>query len=493
MVDAYSSGYASGYGGGHAVSTALSYILEVGGADVIADVLALSWTRGMDSLQVMSPPRAGQANVELDNHHGAYNPSVSPIAAGQPVALVVEHDAIQYPVFAGELDHPEHHGRDFDERLGLTAYDPLVRLADTRGLSTALYRDIRTDEVLGHICDAAGVPAAARVFDVGATKLAWWHLDNEDAFGAMVRDVLNSEGPTAQIYVDGSGRLVFRSRHAIGLDARSINVQATYANGEMPIIDPWQYEDGLRDRANTCAVEVVRRVVGDVAVAWTLGETLVIPAGESRTIDARAGSGALIFDAIQPSLAGGDYTLAGGSVVVALARTSGATVPITLTAGASTAVVNDLRLRAKTVTIEARSTLRNTNHPLAVGEAAIPYPLSVSPDLPSGVAQDFCNAIVEHYRLGRPQMRFGTLNMDNTSLVSLLEREIGDRVAVENPRLGVAEEVFILQRTDTLRIGRAPGGTNGRLQYVTFGTGQAVDLDLFILDTSELDVDELSF
>lgn len=454
------------------------YTLEVGGHDVTEDVLvgraSVTWSRGLDQMRVLSPPQAGEMSARLKNVDGDYLPDgATPLRPGDAAVLEAEYDGDTYPLFAGVLERPQQQGPEWRETVGLQAFGTLSRLTDKRGLSTALYQDIRTDEAIAVVLELCGLTPSDYELDAGLTTLRWWWLDGEDAFGAL-RALVASEGPGAMIYEDAAGRVVFRNRHSLWLDARSVSAQGDYGPGGLPLTAPWEYDDGLSEVVNVCTVLWRRREAAALGVAWELGESLTLAPGESRTVEASARSDAggrdPLMDAVAPSEGGGDFVVsAGGIASVSLDRTSGARIAITLTAGAGGATVDELRLRAKRVGIASEAEVSNTVDTSAsqAAHGVQSYPLEVRPEMDLLTAQDFANAVVGFYAAGRPQLRFSTYSRDASALEALLEREIGDRVHAEIPRLDVDGDFTVLYREDSVRQG---------VHEVTFGCEAALGL-----------------
>ena len=77
-------------------------------------------------------------------------------------------------------------------------------------LSTPLYSGVRTGTAIGLVLDAIGW-TGGRDIDAGATHIAWWWAEDEDAATAIDK-LVASEGPPAIAYVQG-GTFVFRDRH----------------------------------------------------------------------------------------------------------------------------------------------------------------------------------------------------------------------------------------------------------------------------------------
>ena len=150
---------------------------------------------------------------------------------------------------------------------------------------------------------------------------------------------------------------------------------------------------------------------------------------------------------------------------VSLGRTSGASIPITLTAGAEDVLVSNLRLRSYRVIIEdvlgVRSRVDAGPSILEHGRRA--YTGRVRPDITLQEAQDNMDAVVRWLQDGRGVVRFDTLTKQPSATRSILDRDIGDRLLIDIPALQVVEDgddyppfgAWIVRRADGLPHGHA--------------------------------------
>lgn len=415
----------------------------------------LTGERGRDQARMLAPPRAGKASLFLDNMSGSYGPS-SGVQAGRLVRVRATDPttATVHDLHLGILDKPEHlPGTQFEKLVSLKTKGTLSRLAGKQ-ISTALYSSITTDVAIGHLLDAVGWPAGGsyRALDVGKTTLDWWWLDKQDAMQALV-ELLNTEGPGAAIYEDGAGRVVFNSRHARVTEARSTTIQTTFrSTGTEPIIElPFAYDPGLQDVINVCSITVKTRAAQSSAQVWALGSTVTLAAAETIEFTARQSDGDPFTSAVTPSSGGGDFTVSAGSVTsVTLDRTSGASVTVTIVAGASGATITGLRLRAQSVEVTHTTVRTNTVDTSAsraqYGDQTPPNGWRVRAEIPVAMAQDFVNAVVGFYKDGRPNAQLALMaNGDAARLTAALDREVGDRVRVIEDNLSIDEEFTVEQ------------------------------------------------
>ncbi len=436
----------------------------------------ITCSRGRDQIRQLAPPAAGSLAAELDNRSRDYStsnagsPLVGKLLPGRGIRFRATFNAITYDLWQGILDDLPQYPERTKRSVGLPCLGTLSRLRSTdpeqAKVSTALYQNIRTDQALGYLLDAAGWPAADRVIDTGKTTLKWWWLQDADPFTAML-EILSSEGPGAAIIEDGQGRIVFESRHYRLLTARSTTSQATFRDtGAEPLHSaPFTINPGLKSVVNVCTVEVKTRSAKALAAIWTLGSTLTLTANEVRKVIATSTDP--FTAAVAPELTT-DYTLTTGSLSsVTLDRTSGASCTITLTAGASGATVTGLQLRAQAVTVDNTVKVENTIDTSAsqakYGRRS--YPLAVRPEIDLNIAQDFANAVVGWYQEPRPSLTITVNNGSAERLTQCLAREVSDRVHVVEAESGFDDDAYIEQIAHR---------TDGTMHETTFGLEKAV-------------------
>ena len=405
------------------------------GEDVIDDVLAATGIRtfrGREQALQISPPRVGEMAFELDNRAGAYSAG-STVEAGRPARLQGHYNE-PYDIWRGELDKPIQFP-DWDQQsTAITAQGAMGKLAGTV-VSTALYTSIRTDVAIGHLLDAAGWPAADRDLDTGKTTLVWWWLDEEDAWDAL-SSLMWTEGPGAGIYEGADGKLVFHNRHYLLTQTVSKAAQTEITdNGASPRMgDGFVLEDGLDNVINAATLKVVRRSAKSTEAIWSLGATLTLSPSEVVKYRIRRSSGDPFQGALTP-VAATDYTITAGAVTPVLDRTSGASVELTLTAGAAGATMTGLQMRADPVTIDAENLVSNRV------DASASITKYLTRTLPDGYVirneiaqtdcQDLVDAIVGWYRNGRERVRAPIYNNDEASQTAALARDLDDRINVD--------------------------------------------------------------
>lgn len=421
---------------------------------------------GRDQARQFSPISPGEAGFVLDNRSRDYSPenTASPLAGfvapGRRVKLEAINNGATTIVYTGYLD-------DLDIRPGLNdrsmpagCIDALGRMRGVQ-VTTPLYQAVKTGEAVGYLLDAIGWPPDARDLDAGVSVLPFWWLDGADAFDALMA-LVDSEGPAALVTVDGQGRIVFRDRHHRLTRTQSLTVQSTWrSSGVEPCIsDPVTYDHGWKEIVNSVSADVqLRTVAVGLSQVWSSQGLVTVPAGSPVTITAQAS--APFVGAVAPA-AGTDYILVSGTVSAAISRTSGQTTVITLTS-AGGAVVQDLSLRAQTITAttvtvtveEPSSIARYGRKSLAGGR------------LPTWTGPYDTQAILQLI-VGRRSERLPTITVTMRGagsplrLAECLGRNLSDRVHLTESLTGLDADCSIEQISHTI-------GQGGREHVTTFG------------------------
>ena len=448
--------------------------------DVTANVLSrvgFRTVRGADMSRPLLVPRAGEAAYELRNDAAQY--SIGTISAGDPTRIQATFASVTYTLFEGEIDRATQYPEDTRRSVGVVAQGVLTQLVGKK-VSTALYSELTTDVAIRHLLDAAGFPAADRALDVGKTTLAWWWLDEEDAFTALLA-LVNTEGPGATLYESGKV-LTFKDRHHRIEDTASTAIQTTFrGTGTEPLHSaPFAYDDGLKNVVNRCTVTVKRREAAALAAIWSLGIDAVLSASEVRTYTIRTSDGDPFTAALDP-VAGTDYTLGAGSVSSAtLSRTSGGNATLTITAGAGGCTLLGLQVRAQAVDVTNTTTITDT---IAATASQTQYGLQtftlpIRAEITDVFAQAYANWVVDWFKNGRPTVSITVNNGTDSRLTAALARTMSDRIRVIESRSGLDAEFWI---------DRIEHRARGLMHETTFGAEQAPSTDYFQIDTDALD------
>jgi hypothetical protein len=417
----------------------------------VSDVTGITCSRGRTQIRELAPPVVGRFDADLTNTSKDYSTEYasSPLAGnllpGRRVDWRAVWSATTYRLWSGILDDiPQ---RPVERRVGIPCLGTLSRLAGKK-VTTAAYQSITTDAAIGHVLDAVGWPAGERSLQTGATTLAWWWLDDEDAFSALVR-LMNTEGPGAIFYERGDGYFVFENRHNRLTATRSTVVQGTFSDQHGAALHhglAFDLDAHLKDVINSVAIPVNLRTAQALAEVWALGATLVVPAGGATQIVVSSSDGNPFTAAVAPVLTT-DYTLISGTATLTLDRTSGRTATLTVTAGASGATITGLRVRAQLLTKVAVQVINTTDCSASIAKFGV-RPLSDSaypiwPEIDLQTAQDFANAIASRYRDPRATATISVYGRDDTHLAQCLGREIGDRIHVLEGQSGLDADMTI--------------------------------------------------
>jgi hypothetical protein len=141
-------------------------------------------------------------------------------------------------------------------RVTLTCTDAFKVLANNdRAAAGAAGAGENTGARVGRILDSAGWPSADRIIDTGSSTLQATTLDGS----ALTELQMAVDSELGELYVDGAGRVVFRSRAATLTDTRSVTPQAVFG----PAVGEHRYVTAAPDYDDTqLANKVTAAVVG---------------------------------------------------------------------------------------------------------------------------------------------------------------------------------------------------------------------------------------
>lgn len=411
----------------------------------------VKFERGYSRAVLGEPPQAAVMTARIANPSlGRYE--LDEPTPGLAMRLNKKIDDTWYHLCQVNLDVPQHEmvGSRFRAEIDTIGYGTFTKLSG-KTVSTELFEDIPTGFAINELLDAIGFPADLRDIDAGEVRLPWWWVNEGDAM-AELNKLRYSEGITADLYEDGEGRIVFRSRTARYNEARSVTAQVSFTSeGDEPRLTGFQYYNGHREVINSAThTRNVRLVDGAPSVVWEDvpapgGHYIVMP-GLPITVEAVAN--APFKDAITP-VAATDYNIVsyGSTIAVTLERTSGQRTKITFTAtGDGGAIINELQLRATAVpidhTVVETSTVDAADSITAYGRK--PWVGEMSEELSRADMKDNLDVIVNWRKDPRGRIRFGlgAYHGDEANEQTAI-REIGDRVRVVDPDLHVDMDCWI--------------------------------------------------
>jgi hypothetical protein len=266
--------------------------------------------------------------------------------------------------------------------------------------------------------------------------------------------------------------------------ARATTSQMTARDtGAEPLFGPdLSFDAGVGSVVNSCTVPVnVYAVAAAVAPIWTGPTPIVLAPGQAYAIEVSTSSN--WFTAAVAPVSGTDYALAGTPLASAtLSRTSGTRATLTLVAGAGTATITGLVVRAKTVDVTQASYSNTISGASASG---VDYKVRTFPSdfIPSwlpnaNTAIDFSNYVVGRYKDPVPTVRFSVNNRTDARFAAVLPRKPSDRITVvESVRAFLNGDFFVEQLTDVIQDG-------GDVHQRTFACEQASSLAYGVWDTS---------
>lgn len=461
--------------------------LLVSDEDVSADVrltTPLSATYGRDQAREYNPPGVGKSTFLLDNTDGRYaslnsaSPLFGLINPGLFCQEAVTVLGTIYVFHTGYLDAPSELPGVRQQLVNETSLDGLAKLK-AAVISTAELVNKRVDEAIAACLDAANWSASLRSLAVADTTLTRWCADQVDAFTA-IRDLVFSEGPGANFYIDpATGSVVFENRHYRLLTSRCTTSQMTArSQGAEPVFgQDFSFDPGVRNIVNSCTVPVNSYVLGTLGTVWTAPTPIALAAGEVRQYQVT--TTADWFSAAVAPVAVTDYTLTGTALASAvLSRTSGKRATLTLTAGAGSATITGLVVRAQTVTVSKTYVSNTVSGASATGVdyGVRTFPTEFVPSwLPDIVtAAAFTDYVVARYRDPVPIVRFAINSETDARLAAAMARKVSDRITVIEPlRTYLNADFFVEQVTDVVSL----GGNHQRI----FGCEQASQQQFWVL------------
>lgn len=180
---------------------------------------------------------AGTATCHLDNSDRRFDPTntAGPYTNGggkslvtpmRPIRIRATWAAVTYDIFRGFVDQWDvEHVADRYSEVEVTATDGFKVLRNKRRPAvTPVGAGENTGTRITRILDSATWPAADRQIATGNSTLQATALEGE----ALAELQAAAESEIGELYVDASGKVVFRNRQAILLETRSNTVQATF-------------------------------------------------------------------------------------------------------------------------------------------------------------------------------------------------------------------------------------------------------------------------
>lgn len=451
---------------------------------ILDDRTVVSTSYGRDQGRALSPPRIGEAAWELNNDSQDYSPenTASPlyglVKPARPVKIEATLLSTTYTTFSGTTDDYDIRLGYDDRSVGVTCVDGMSALQGVL-ITTEMYQGLRTGQALHIILDAIGWPSTARDIDAGATVMPYWWLDGTDAYEAAM-DLLDSEGPYSLITCDSSRRIVFRDRHHRAVRTRSITAQATWYSRTMePMFSaPATYSAGWREIVNVVSFDVpIRAQSPELEEVWAAGGRITVASGQTLSVTVKGSSP---FVGAVPPVLDLDYTVT-GTATLTMAKTSGESTTVVITAPSGAAYIDDLRVRGYPIKEAAATVVAGEDATTA--KYGRRTSTALKPPKWAGVydTQAIVQLILTQRAERLPTLRLTMVNGSDTRQIQQLTRDLSDRVAVVAYDMGMNADFWIEQIEHKV----TQGGADHR---TTFGMEKAPAqiTGAFVLGTSLL-------
>lgn len=480
----------------------------------------IEYDEGREGARALNPPKIPNLSYELRNEDGSYSqenagsPVYQLLLPGRPTRVTaghgdertydsdIEYDAevyydgrLEYTIASGGIDDIGQTTELGRQRVRLDAMGTMGMLTN-QNVTVAVQANVRTDQAIELLLDAAGWPSDLRALSIGDTTLAYWWCDERKPWDAIL-ELLASEGP-CQLYQDSAGVIHFENRNYRTITSRSTTSRASFRDRDTGGL--WfvglSYDPGFKSIYNRATYSTRRRTLGSLTKVWEYGANgLTLTANQSVTFIIRPSDGNPFQDAVTP-VAATDYTVSAGSLAsVTLSASSGLVAFLTLTAGAGGATVDGvtssgIQLRAKPLTVVSETIVQNSVDASAsiakyspIPGGNVPRTLNVQgwAEIDPVGAQAVCNAWVNRYKEQHPQVSIGIRNADGDHVRQILDRQVSDRITLTDANTGLAADVWV--ETKQTRI----SGAGGRVIECVLGCELVDVLTGAIWDVSEWD------
>lgn len=182
---------------------------------------------------------AGTGEVTLANHDREFDPThlTGPHVSGgqtqilpmRPIRIRATWNSVTYGLMRGFVDswNLDWNGPNWSEvKVPFTDGFKVLAAVDRVPLETPVGAGEVSGARMNRILDSANWPGLMRTISAGNSLLQATNLGNN----ALTECHLVADTEVGEFYIDGSGNAVYRNRHAILLDSRSKNPQATFGD-----------------------------------------------------------------------------------------------------------------------------------------------------------------------------------------------------------------------------------------------------------------------
>lgn len=455
---------------------------------------------GRATNRAFSPPGTPACDHTLPNPDGIYSPGGilggfvgrgpattfdtvwgTDILVDDPVVLVDDPGVLtdgtaDYRLFTGNIDTAPQQV-DNPASVQIRSLGTIALLNDQSPV-LPVSENIRTDQAITLILDAAGWDATARVIDTGDTTLLYFWADGSQSASSLITLLLGAEGVPACAYEDSLGRFHFEGRQYRQNAIRSTTVQWNLFDGPAgtanPTVDdptafvndpnvftdgpvlsllfhivPAQWSANPDEVVATVRTSVNVRTPTTTLKVWEYGGPLELASGEIRDLEATSSDP---FKSAVVPVSGTDYTVSVGSPLtsIVLLETSGTKVRIRLTAPVGGCTVigvtsNGIQLRAVSLPVTTTVPLTSTVDTDLSAARFRPrdQTLSLWPEIAANDAQSLTNNFARRYQRPRDQMTVQVVNLDADHLYAILQMQISDRVHIRHTRAVISSDFFI--------------------------------------------------
>lgn len=390
-------------------------------------------------------------------------------------------------LFTGTADEPvEEYGPGPNRRyVAMQALGSLAKLLAVTTVSVALQTTITVGAAMVLLLTAAGLAADEYEIDQEAIDngriLDWWYVDARAPFEVAI-ELWASTGPTAALYEDQYGRLIFEGDTYLFLTERCNTTQATYyANRDDGLwFTRLQVVPGAKQIVNDVRFRMEQRATQATTQVAELGASFDLAAAEAKTV---------IFRAEDPLVAHTtpvlttDYTVTGTALASVTSTALGPkAVAVTFTAGAGAATVGPRaggtgpRLRGEPLTVvgtvDVEPTVDASDSQAAYGVRSLPSSIAPWPGLRPSEAAGVADAWVTTYQDNRPSFEITLVNSTGLLLREILARRVSDLIeVVDLYESGAVRQLTIHQIRHEI--------TSDHEHRVTFGCEARIDQSLW--------------
>ena len=389
-------------------------------------------------------------------------------------------------LFTGAISTaPQAIDRTANPQVTIRSLGTINRLLRTKP-TTQLYENIRTDEAITVLLDAAGWDADLRSIDTGDQTLTYWWLNGDTDAMTALRAILAAEGVPSCAYEDGEGVFHFEGReyrqnaprsqsdtwtlfdgsfgaNPTGDDPLTLG-DADNVLGDGPIeslkfhIVPSEWAANPDEVVSLVTATVNIRTATATQKVWEYGGPLTLT--PSQTLDLKVTSSDPFKDAVTP-VAETDYHVSAGFLAgVSLLSTSGQTITLRLIAGAGGATVigvtsNGIQVRAVSLPITSANVVESSVDTSLTAARFEPkdYDIPLWPEIPANDALDRVNSFARRYKQPRDQMTVQVVNIDAAHLYMILTAKISDRVRIRHTHANINQAFFIETMSHDLSAG----------------------------------------